>query len=54
MLKLVALALCLASLTQAAPEPRIACQECMDEMHMLGYIVKSGAAEMEVRGKVIN
>ena len=23
-------------------------QECMDEMHMLGYIVKSGAAEMEV------
>ena len=29
-------------------------QECMDEMHMLGYIVKSAAAEMEVRGKVIN
>ena len=24
-------------------------QECMDEMHMLGYIVKSSAAEMEVR-----
>ena len=49
MLKLVALVFCLASLTQAAPEPRIACQECMDEMHTLGYIVKSSAAEMEVR-----
>merc|ERR1712026_267868 len=47
MLKIVALVFCLASLTQAAPEPRIACQECMDEMHTLGYIVKSSAAEME-------
>jgi len=52
MLKLVALALCLASLAQAAPEPRIACQECMDEMHMLGYIVKMGSAEMEEYLKV--
>ncbi len=26
----------------------------MDEMHMLGYIVKSSAAEMEVRIKVFN
>merc|ERR1711894_817057 len=47
MMKLVALVFCLASLTQAAPEPRIACEECMAEMHVLGRIVKMSAAEIE-------
>merc|ERR1711894_55553 len=52
MMKLVALVFCLVSLTQAAPEPRIACQECMDEMHVLGRIVKMSAAEIEEYLKV--
>merc|ERR1711874_376891 len=47
MLKLVGLVVCVAALSHGAPEPRINCQECMDEMHTLGYIVKMGSSEME-------
>merc|ERR1711874_574426 len=47
MLKLVGLVVCVAALSHGAPEPRINCQECMDEMGALGYIVKMGSSEME-------
>merc|ERR1711879_500201 len=54
MLKLVGLVVCVAALSHGAPEPRINCQECMDEMHTLGYIVKMVSSEMEEYLKAIH
>ena len=37
------------ALTQAAvPGPRINCQECIDEMHSLSWIIKNSAGDIEV------
>ena len=41
--------LCCVALAQAAvPAPRINCQECIDEMHSLSWIVKNSANDIEV------
>ena len=43
------LTLCCVALAQAAvPAPRINCQECIDEMHSLSWIVKNSANDIEV------
>ena len=38
------------AVTRAEPEVQaaISCQECIDEMHKLAYIIKGSAADIEV------
>ena len=38
------------AVTSAEPEAQaaISCQECIDEMHKLAYIIKGSAADIEV------
>ena len=39
---------CVALAQAAVPAPRINCQECIDEMHSLSWIVKNSANDIEV------
>ena len=43
------------AVTRAEPEVRaaISCQECIDEMHKLAYIIKGSAADIEVEEDMI-
>ena len=52
MLRCVALLVVAAvAVTSAEPEAQaaISCQECIDEMHKLAYIIKGSAADIEVK-----
>ena len=56
MLRCVALLVVAAvAVTSAEPEAQaaISCQECIDEMHKLAYIIKGSAADIEVEEDMI-